>query len=178
MGLKINNIFIDSEEKIREGIAKFNALNCRSNYIGYLDSETDDEFERKYILRLNDNLEDLCIDLYKESINNLTEEGLREQLICNEGNGVYGVYDRDNESLCEYVENILTDKEAYDIIKSHMEQTLDSMIKEANKTKLDKEIEAKENELSSVIRSMASYQNLCDKQAKLQEELKVLKSKK
>lgn len=178
MGLKINNIFIDSEQNIREGIANFSMLNCRSNYTKYLESSSTDEFEKKYILKLNDELDKLCVELYKKSIKNLTEEELREQLIWNERNGIYGIYDRDTESLYEYLKDILTDKEAHEIIKSHMEEILDLMIEANNKTQLDKMIDLKESELVSVIKIIDSYQNLFEKKTKLQEELDELKSKK
>lgn len=174
MELNINKIFIDSEEKIREGIANFSMLNCRKNYVQYIKAETNNEFEEKFVRALEDSLDDLCLTIFKKRIEGLSKKELIADLIEAERNGVYGINDRDIESLYEYLEYNVTDKESYEIIKTHMEVTLDTLIMNLNKTKKDKIIDSKKRELENIERNIKYYEKCIADKAKLEAELNEL----
>lgn len=142
--MRINEIFTNTAEELQYKINILPEINCIQNFADYINSDGNDEFENIYINALYNKKNDFVEMIYEEYYKKLNKEQLINALIDMHINGVYGFIDHSSQEYADCFSNrdMISDVEAYPIIKRFMSTILNEIC--ANATSSVKERKLKE----------------------------------
>lgn len=176
--LKINECFEkDVIGRLRESIDNINEKDCVTSFISYVEdaysTENDNSiFENRYRKRLLDDYDQIIIEVEMKKYENKSSKELLEAIreLKYDVDGCLR-NDVENCSIREVFEYwIVSDNEACEVIKQYMNETLDNLIAEENKTAEEKEIERTKNDYKAFKKCLESAsQNLNIIEKKLNE---------
>lgn len=173
--MKINEIFKDNYNEIKETIENLPVLNCIDNYYRYIDSTGETEFEKKFI----NTLIYYQSTLYRKFIEKIYENKSRDELISEiselKYNGSCAACDNYFEEISENLSYLLDKEKAHKIIQSFMLEVLEKSYKDFNtnnKSKIASELEHEIMDLKSEIEYAEKKKEILKKK---EEELKNIK---
>lgn len=174
--MEITNVFKDEREGILKFITNLPKDNCIRNFKRYTNLCPEDDFEKKYVNKLNNNLHMLGKTLLKNKYSKLSKEELLKEVIECYIESPYSF-----EAYCENGElddfiDYMTDslEEAYNFIKSYMGECYNELIDEIDSSKKQNEIKSykkmiKEEE-NRIERSQKEIKSYKEKLVQLEEE--------
>lgn len=161
--MEINKIFKDEKEGLLERIENLPVFNCIKNFESYLNVKADSDFERKYIIALDNNIIDLAKEIIIKHYESLSKEELLNKLVIAHIDSPYSFYSYyDNNELSEFFDNYgYNDADAHELIKEYMLNQYKILV---NKLRLTN----KEERMDSIVKSIEDIEKVIkDKQKKL-----------
>lgn len=173
--MKINEIFKDNYNEIKETIENLPALNCVDNYFKYTNSAGKSEFEIKFI----SNLSMLQETLYRKFIEEIYKDSSKYELITEisdlKYNGACSAYDNCYEDISEYVSYSLDKETGKRIIQSFMLEVLEKSYKEFNTNNNNKIASKLEHEIKDLKSEIETIERKKERLKTLEKELENLK---
>lgn len=173
----INEMFnSNSIKEINNTINNLEVVGCVDKFISYLESYANDRnkqinlFERQYMSRLCNNVNELLCNIYITRHFNKSKEELLDIISYWYKDGYYGTNDQiENNGLRDTMN--FNDADAYEHIKSYMIETLEDYITEATRTKAEERIKRTEEEIARIEKSIQDSTEKLEKSYKLLQEL-------
>lgn len=174
MSLRIETIMVKGYDKIRESIVEFNSENCIVNFGRYVCVDFEEiscDLERRYVKELNENLEDLCLEIFIDKMKTLTKEELIDKIVNIQKYGTYSFEERYDSDYIEFLKDNIEDEKAYDYIYRYMKKTLDDLIEKDKETANKLKIKNLKKEIENYSESIKSFTDKIKQKEQLLNEL-------
>lgn len=157
----INDIFKSKKEELLNGIENLPVHNCIHNFVKYLNEKPEDDFERKYISILWDDLESIARTIIAKHYKDLSKEDLLAKLVQANIDAPYAFSSyEDNNEIDEFFDNYgYNDADAHSIIKEYMITQYTLLVEKSEAT-------AKEERKNAILKSIATAEDTIERYQK------------
>lgn len=181
--MKIDQIFINESENIKNRIENLPVENCITNYFEYLETSAEG-FEKAYIKKLSDRAKKFIEKIEMINLKDKTIDEVRKMYVKMVWDGFYGFCEKPwNEIADDYIYYYGSEK-LYKYIKQEMKEALEELLDEMNTSRKDhkiaelrNKIEFRQNELNTIDRETEQKKVQLSKEiSKLKEQLEEIQS--